>query len=237
MDHLSYSSINTFTKCPRQWWVGYVRGVRTPSSPAQVYGTAVHTVLEDMFSGKEVDVKRAVNMAIMKAGKVGTRMSGLLDVAATVDDINSVLMDPSVSSLLAGIVVDPGGVEVKVDFAVEGVPIPVIGFVDVVQANGVPMDIKTSATDWDEDRASRETQPLFYLRGLNAATDEFDFLIWVKNALMPHMYIVRNHYPDFTTRVDKMVLDAWTGMQLYMDPKVMPPACNNARCGCKKLKV
>ena len=236
MDHLSYSSVSTFAYCPRMWWLNYVRGVRTPSSPAQMYGTAVHTIIEGMMVGKPVDAVTAVKMAAAKNGVRGTSLKGF-DIQATADDIMSIMEDPGVASVLAGIRVDPGNVEVLIEFEVPGVPHKVIGYIDAIQTDGVPLDIKTSAWDWDDDRAKNETQPMFYLRALNTGNEKFDHLVFVKNSLVPRAYVIRTEYPGFLERVDAMVLEAWEGMSRWMDPTIGPPVCGNEKCQCRKIWV
>ena len=42
-----------------------------------------------------------------------------------------------------------------------------VGYIDVITADGIPGDFKTSARTWTVDKALNETQPLFYLAALN----------------------------------------------------------------------
>ena len=52
-----------------------------------------------------------------------------------------------------------------------GVPVPVVGYVDVITRDGVPGDFKTVARMWAADKAAQEMQPLVYLAALNQAGD------------------------------------------------------------------
>jgi hypothetical protein len=116
-----------------------------------------------------------------------------------------------------------------VEFELEGVP-KVIGYVDIIQDNGVPMDIKTSQWGWDEGKAQEQLQPLFYLRALGGHA--FDYLIVVKNTLVPSVAITHATYDD-VERVNDIVREAWEGMQGWMDPNTSPPRCGRHNCVCK----
>jgi hypothetical protein len=49
---------------------------------------------------------------------------------------------------------------------VPGVDVPIIGYLDLVEADGVPGDIKTAGRAWDVDKPRRELQPRIYIAGL-----------------------------------------------------------------------
>jgi len=46
IDYISYSQLNTYEQCPRQWYLGRVRKAREKQTWYMPMGTAVHTVLE-----------------------------------------------------------------------------------------------------------------------------------------------------------------------------------------------
>jgi hypothetical protein len=60
-------------------------------------------------------------------------------------------------------------IERRIELRVPGVPIPIIGYVDIISADGVPGDFKTAARMWPENKAAQELQPLVYLAALNQA--------------------------------------------------------------------
>jgi CRISPR/Cas system-associated exonuclease Cas4 (RecB family) len=47
----SYSSINLYSKCPRQWEWRYVHGQKGPPNQSADRGTELHALLEDFFNG------------------------------------------------------------------------------------------------------------------------------------------------------------------------------------------
>lgn len=237
LQHLSYSSIASWNTCHRLWWFNYIRGIKSPASPAMMYGTAVHLVIQGIFIGEPIDALMAVKKAVAKnlaSGSAPIKADQMKDMSL---DISEILNDPGVDSVIRGIKVNPESIETYVEFEIPGVPYPVVGYIDAIQTNGVPLDIKTSVFDWDDDRAAREIQPMFYLKALNTGNDEFDHLVFVKSSLIPRVYLIRTHYPGFAERVDKIVVDAWEGMKQWLDPNTPPPPCDFDRCACHKIPV
>lgn len=57
-------------------------------------------------------------------------------------------------------------VERRVELQVPGVPVPIIGYIDMIASDGVPVDFKTAARKWYADKAHSELQPAFYLASL-----------------------------------------------------------------------
>jgi len=55
IDYLSFSRIDTFLICPLHYKLRYILGIPTPPSPAQSFGTSVHTALKKFY---ELDKKR-----------------------------------------------------------------------------------------------------------------------------------------------------------------------------------
>jgi len=58
-------------------------------------------------------------------------------------------------------------IEKYVTLGIPGVPVPIVGYIDVIEKDGVPVDLKTSARAWGRGKAQDELQPLFYLAALN----------------------------------------------------------------------
>jgi CRISPR/Cas system-associated exonuclease Cas4 (RecB family) len=231
LKHLSYSNISTYLRCPRAWWLHYVQGKRGPASNALSYGTAVHRILQERFSGGDPDIQKCVLEAAIK-----DRLPDF-PVHEVSEEIRIILQDPAVSHILNGIVAQTPNIEVYVEYMVPDVPVPVIGFIDVVQNNGVPLDIKTSRYAWNEDRAARELQPLFYLYGLDhmgeLVSTEFQYLIWVKDILMPQVYVVSNEYPNYKEEVPRILREAWPGMEALLQSKRPPKEkCGMRWCDC-----
>ncbi len=89
-------------------------------------------------------------------------------------------------------------IERKIELRVPDVPIPVIGFVDMIDANGVPTDFKTSGKSWSMDKARGEIQPLFYLaaliqNGINAHQLRFRHVVFVRTKT-PQIQILESQF-------------------------------------------
>lgn len=176
ISHLSYSSITTYLTCGRAWYFQYIRRVRTPPNAALVFGKAFHDLIEDYITliqgwERENPTSNWIKMWSKKVAQeikidwgndsesdlleTGKRM---LETADVIDTLSSIR--PRIEGVQAVI-------EKRVQLTVPGVPIPVIGYIDLIAQDGVPCDLKTSAHAWPEDKAALETQPLFYLAALN----------------------------------------------------------------------
>ncbi len=77
------------------------------------------------------------------------------------------LSNPDVQKYLAGLRVKDDCLEKFVQFQAPGVPVPVVGYIDMIGDDGVPIDFKTSSKAWGKDKAQGELQPLFYLTALD----------------------------------------------------------------------
>jgi len=122
-------------------------------------------------------------------------------------------------------VVDQDGarIERKLELHVPGVPIPIIGYLDIMTANG-PADFKTSSKSWSADKAAEEIQPSFYLAALNQMGET------IPGFRFTHFVFVKTKKPQFqrieSTRtvaelfwLFKMIKHVWDGISagVYME--------------------
>lgn len=170
VDHLSYSSITNYLACPRGWAFKYVENRPTLPTPELAFGSAFHGAVEAHLTDREQSITDLWNANWKKQTEQEIQWDGAEPASYQNDGIR-ILGDPEI---LAGLnSIHPGkdeiGVKIerKVELHVPGVPIPVIGYIDVITDDGVPGDFKTSARSWTTDKAEGETQPLFYLAALN----------------------------------------------------------------------
>ena len=178
LDHLSYSSVSSYQLCGRAWRFKYVDKIQVPASPSLVFGSAFHGTLEALIRRRYAEPENVLwpvaevwpehwtktqQQEIDWQGEVPEELSNLglrmLSHKTTLDLLDSIT--PQVDG--AGEPV----IELRVELRVPGVPIPVIGFIDLITADGVPCDIKTSARAWSQEKAAEEMQPLFYHAALN----------------------------------------------------------------------
>jgi len=196
IDHLSYSSISNYLMCARSWKFHYLDKVQTPTAPALVFGSAFHNTLEGHIRDGQGEVQQVLDSRWrcewidqlernaengIDWGKdseedmtdLGVKMFSDPDIIALVDSLQPLVLDEQVQ------------IERRVELQVPGVPIPIIGYIDMIEADGVPCDFKTSGRSWNQDQADSEMQPTFYLAALNQAegpcnTNLFRHYVFVK---------------------------------------------------------
>jgi hypothetical protein len=159
-DWLSVSQFNQFLKCPRAYQQNYIQKRKQPSSSNQVIGSAVHRAIGWALMHKIGD-----DIAIPDLGAVDeaegyfreVAWNGELESAGGLGEISwdDTLKPDELADLGARMTrlyvekvvprLNPDQVEMEFLLEVPGVPIPVKGFIDVVQkANKPCIDIKTS---------------------------------------------------------------------------------------------
>jgi putative RecB family exonuclease len=177
LDHLSYSSVSCYLDCSLSWKYRYVDEIKTPTAHNLVLGSAWHDMAEAYAKGQTNNLEQAFTESLMRrvagerikftrgatANDLKEKALDLLqnpDVRVTLDELRA-LTDPTVT----------GNIERKITLTVPNVPVPVIGYIDVLQKDGIPADLKTTSSKkgWTLDKAQREKQPLVYLGALEQA--------------------------------------------------------------------
>ena len=174
MEHLSYSSINLYLTCPEHWRRKYLLKQPQPSTPALVVGSAVHGTLEESLVNRMPLAQLWPGVWATKLEKDGPNIEWGADTPEQhFNDGLRLVSEPAVQQMVDGLtpLVDEVGVfiERKVKLRVPGVPVPVIGYIDLMTADGVPGDFKTSRNRWTQADAEGEIQPLVYLAALHQA--------------------------------------------------------------------
>lgn len=206
LTHLSYSSIQNFLNCGENWRRKYLVKEATPTTPALLFGSAIHQTIEVQIVNRQemIDTDMLTTWAGVWASKLreseekGERIDWGADEPAEIfNDGVRLLSTPDMQKLVNSIkpMVDDNGpyIERKIELRVPGVPVPVIGYIDIMTADGVPGDFKTSSRAWDQDKAREELQPIFYLAALNQA--DFD----VPGLRFRHYVIVKGKNPKVQT--------------------------------------
>lgn len=189
LNHLSYSSIAAYLACPEAWRRKYIAKEPTVSTPALVFGSAMHATVEQFVqTGGDV-------LSIWSekwAGQVESETNVLWGMETSEHHYNEGVRMLSDPDILSGIsVIKAKEIERKVELRVPGVKPVVIGYIDIISADGIPGDFKTSAKSWSNGRAADELQPLFYLAALNQAGMN------VKDGRFKHYVFVKTKKPKF----------------------------------------
>lgn len=177
IEYLSYSSINLYLTCAENWRRKYLLKQPQPSTPALIFGSAVHGTVEAAITQSSEFQKFSLPelwpaVWSRKMEEEGARVEwGADSPEQHYNEGIRLLGTPEVQKMIDAIdpMVDAGGVfiERKVELRVPGVPVPIIGYIDLMTADGVPGDFKTSKSRWSQDDAEGEIQPLVYLAALN----------------------------------------------------------------------
>jgi hypothetical protein len=226
LDHLSYSSISSYLACGANWKMHYIDHIPAPTSPALLFGSAFHGTIEAHLKG-EGDITNLwrANWAeqLEKNPGVewddspeelcndGLRMLTHKDVLAGISDIQPQIDDSGPR------------IERKVELHVPGVPIPIVGYIDIIAQDAVPGDFKTSSTRWSDDKAIAETQPLFYLAALNQMGEtvpgwRFRHFVFVKTKTPQFQRIEHSHNPGQLMWLFKQIKSVWDGIEAGVFP-------------------
>lgn len=201
VERLSYSSINTYLLCPKSWEWCYIVKPRVPVSVNLPFGTAFHKTVQGhivaLAEGREIKslaelwpdcwhgaLNEKRNRDNIKWDKpfdyyndLGKRMLCAPDVVAAIEGIEVMTtLAPAETALT----------EYKVEFHVPSVSVPIVGYIDLIGRDGVPVDLKTAGRKWSGGKEHSEIQPNFYLLGLNQEgydlnpSLEFRYIIFTK---------------------------------------------------------
>ncbi len=244
LEYFSYSSINLWLTCGEAWKRKYVLKEAQPSTPQLVFGSAVHGTVEEFIS--DADRRYALaELFPIKWRAVMEREGERVEWGADTPEQHQnegvrILGVPEVYRMIEGItpLVDEQGpyIERKITLNVPGVPIPVIGYIDLMTSDGIPGDFKTSSTKWSQDKAEAEIQPLFYLAALHQAGRsvpglKFRHYVVTKTKAPTAQVIEHSHTWNEVFWLYELIKRAWDGISREVYP-VNPGAwlCSSKFC-------
>ena len=144
---LSPSQTKTFLTCPARWCYKYLQGLADPPTGALVLGTSVHTAIGANFSQK-ILTKRDLDPADVRenfrhAWREKVREATLRDDEdpGDLEELGAALVDHYMRE--AAPAIQPAAVELPVAGEIAGVQVR--GFIDLVEADGRIVDLKTAA--------------------------------------------------------------------------------------------
>src|SRR3972149_8044082 len=200
LDHLSYSPISSYLLCHRYWKFHYIDQIPALKSTSLLFGGAIHAAIEThILSG----FAGSANVGILKQWEIAWKNK--LQEGGGIDWGNETpeflfnegirtLTEPDVLKLINALrPLNAESIEREVTLRVPGVPIPIIGYIDMIEADGIPCDFKTSSKSWSQERAYNELQPVFYLAALNQMGYQLEGMAY--NWYFRHYVFVRNKTP------------------------------------------
>lgn len=237
IEHLSYSSISMYLDCPEAWRRKYIAKEPTRTTSALAFGSAFHGTVERMIQNTKQDWQ---NIWREEFGKAFTENITLEPGETPEQHYNEgirILSNKEVQTAINTIKPcrDSAGamIERKVELHVPGVPVPVIGFIDVILEDGTPADFKTSAKSWTQDQANNSLQTLFYIAALNQAGMEvnwrFKHFVFVKTKTPQVQILEHGHKPGELFFLFEMIKRVWEGIS----KEYFPLNPTTWRCGPK----
>jgi hypothetical protein len=228
LDHLSYSSVSSYLLCAKAWRYHYIDKVPSAPSPALVFGSAVHNAVEEYICAGDP-------LTAVPWDKYWDQVLEGEPVCWNTEEPDeyytmgyTMLTDPKIKAELDKIVPQLKDgvpvVEKRITLQVPGVPIPIIGYIDVITADGVPCDFKTSSRAWSQSKAEEETQSLFYLAALSQAGVRlpdwtFRHYIFVKTKTPKFQMFEHRHNPGQIMWLYGMIRSVYDGIEAEIFPE------------------
>lgn len=168
LKYLSPTQLRTYSACPLQYRYRYIDKARTPYTPASLLGDAVHQALEANFGQKK---KTHADLPLAEATTVyqdawdrGVPAAGIVGEAseafaqAYADGLRLLAF------YLAAVAptIRPHLVEHRFSVSVPGLPVPVVGTVDLIDQSGTVVDYKTSRRPFDPQYLATDIQLMCY---------------------------------------------------------------------------
>lgn len=239
IDHLSYSSISTYQRCPRKWKFRYLEKIPTISSAPLAFGGAFHNTIEDFIVEGGDLLDHWEERWMEKTQEDDVQFDAEEDEALYQQGVE-MFQSPSIREGLSKIkplwIGDTPMVEQKVSLEVENVPVPVIGYVDIITDDNLPGDFKTSSRKWGESKAQKEIQPLFYLAALDQAGIELPEWTFRHYVFTKRKYEFQNLESRFNDRQQEwlfqMIQNVWRGIEneVFFENPMSDWACSEKFC-------
>lgn len=174
---LSYSSISSYLTCGLWWKFRYVDKVPTSTSTALLLGGVFHNTVEKFVTDLALTNTAEPLVEIWKTEwdkkleEEGSKVDWQEETPESVEAEGRRLMEsPSIFQTLLKVnpqvINEKVSIEKQVEFFVPEVELPIVGYIDIIEEDGVPGDFKTASMSWNEKKALEELQPLFYIAGL-----------------------------------------------------------------------
>jgi hypothetical protein len=187
IDHLSASSMNLFIAQPALWCASYLMKKRTPVGPAAHRGTAIECGVEAGLFDPEMPVKAAQDLAL---AKYHTLTRGVLINTDPRVEKEREAVAPSVEVALAELRQyglpdqSTGGRQHKIEVTLDGVPVPVVGYLDLLfPQHGLLVDLKSTARIPSEMTDAHRRQGAIYAAAMGNHEVRFAYVSTKKIAV------------------------------------------------------
>lgn len=161
--HLSPSSLNVWRENPGLWCLRYLAQVKDDGSPAMWRGTAVERGLEHLLRDAPDDALPAA-MQAFEASALGEIRADIDAEAKLIPGMVSQCSKWFNDITKAGALAPLAASQLKVETWLDGVSIPVIGYVDFTFMEGADIDLKTTKQCPSKPRPDHIRQVALYNR-------------------------------------------------------------------------
>jgi putative RecB family exonuclease len=240
IDHLSYSSVNTYQRCPLQWHFRYVEKIpEEVIGSALVFGSAIHSGIERHFQTLLETGKAPTTEQLLEAfDECWTSFDTDLIKFGKGDDTQTMreLAKKMFTTFQASHFANPKGTIVAVEESmraefITGVP-DVLARVDLAVQSGdelVLTDFKTSRSRWSADQAQNQAEQLLLYadlagRVLDGKQIKLQFAVVTKSktpVLEVHEVEFDESKLDRTKAIFSRVWDAIKSGNIYPAPTPM----------------
>lgn len=242
IDHLSFSSVSRYLKCHKQWKYRYIDKLQEESSDALLFGSAWHKMIRESFGNKPDDFDLNWNWDCTFHQSFGTNQDVITEPNQKMlyDLGTKMLTSPDITKTIQGLgaSVNLESLEMETELRIPGVSVPVIGFIDMIDLDGTPIDIKTSGKKWSQEQADTSLQPTFYLAALEQLQmvklpAKFKYIIFTKtkNPTVQVLETTRTHEDIFA--LYGLVNEVWQAIQreVFMPTDPANWWCHHKYCG------
>ena len=236
-DHISASQINTYLRCPMQYYFRYKEGLKIPPTEALTTGKAIHAAIEYNYKQKmetraDLPVKEVqeVFAAVLDELKDETDWGGMKPSEAKDDGVKAVKAYHEKVAKKT----QPVAVEKKIEVPF-GETI-LLGYIDLIDDKNMIRDTKTTKRSPGQRILSDDIQLSSYawaykqLYGELPSGVQLDFIVRTKS---PKIVQMPGHQDDFTIkRFEKTatrVIEAIKNNSFYPNPHNF--MCGPTKCG------
>ena len=243
IDHLSYSSISSYLSCGKAWKYRYIDKVQADPSPSLIIGSCIHDTVEKIVECNSLGIE-GPEIAEFATQTVKERVENIEPINNTpeaenvLQDVLRCVQSPHVQTAVNALKakVDEQGamIERKVTLELPEVDVPIIGYIDIILADGTPADFKTAARSWTQEKAESEMQPIFYLGAMGQCgipvNWKFKHLVIVKNKIPKFQIFEHEHTPLEVFRLGVKVQEVWKSIK---QGTFLPAAPGSWKCSPK----
>ena len=168
----SYSQLNAYSGCSRKWFFRYKTAIKTDhTSGAFVLGTAMHYLVQSAVTFPHYNIDMLPSLWPSQFMAARQRYpEDTLDAQEIADNYQIGVRMLESSQMQAAVEqVQQAGIEITeeyINFELDGVSRPIIGYIDMIDGQGVPWDIKTTGRMWSQADFDNDRQSSLYLIGL-----------------------------------------------------------------------